>query len=316
MKKNRNWNNINSLEIFFHGLVMGTINKLPGISGGLYSIIIGFYNHLMNSIKNIDKRSIKYFFRLDFEGLKKSTNWKFLFFLSLGMIISYFTTSKVLDFFLIKFELYVWCVFFGLILGSLYVLIKRTNKTNPEKLIILVLGLFFGFFLSFSDPIIENRSLIFVFCCGFISICGITVPGLSGSFILILLGNYELLLVDAVNNFFEFVINIFIDKNYIVDIELIKILIVFFIGSVIGLIVLSKFLSLVLKKYPLHLNHLIIGFVVGTLPIVWPWKKVIIYDQLTTINNNFIGVIFILASFIVIIFLNNNANKKNIWSDR
>lgn len=316
MKKNRNWNNINSLEIFFHGLVMGTINKLPGISGGLYSIIIGFYNHLMNSIKNIDKKSIKYFFRLDFEGLKKSSNWKFLFFLSLGMIISYFTTSKVLDFFLIKFELYVWCVFFGLILGSLYVLIKRTNKTNPEKLIILVLGLFFGFFLSFSDPIIENRSLIFVFCCGFISICGITVPGLSGSFILILLGNYELLLVDAVNNFFEFVINIFIDKNYIVDIELIKILIVFFIGSVIGLIVLSKFLSLVLKKYPLHLNHLIIGFVVGTLPIVWPWKKVIIYDQLTTINNNFVGVIFILASFIVIIFLNNNANKKNIWSDR
>jgi|TARA_B100001093_G_scaffold59690_2_gene50414 uncharacterized membrane protein len=316
MKKNRNWNNINSLEIFFHGLVMGTINKLPGISGGLYSIIIGFYNHLMNSIKNIDKRSIKYFFRLDFEGLKKSTNGKFLFFLSLGMIISYFTTSKVLDFFLIKFELYVWCVFFGLILGSLYVLIKRTNKTNPEKLIILVLGLVFGFFLSFSDPIIENRSLIFVFCCGFISICGITVPGLSGSFILILLGNYELLLVDAVNNFFDFVINIFIDKNYVVDIELIKILIVFFIGSVIGLIVLSKFLSLVLKKYPLHLNHLIIGFVVGTLPIVWPWKKVIIYDQLTTINNNFVGVIFILASFIVIIFLNNNANKKNIWSDR
>jgi uncharacterized membrane protein len=295
---------------------MGTINKLPGISGGLYSIIIGFYNHLMNSIKNIDKRSIKYFFRLDFEGLKKSTNGKFLFFLSLGMIISYFTTSKVLDFFLIKFELYVWCVFFGLILGSLYVLIKRTNKTNPEKLIILVLGLVFGFFLSFSDPIIENRSLIFVFCCGFISICGITVPGLSGSFILILLGNYELLLVDAVNNFFDFVINIFIDKNYVVDIELIKILIVFFIGSVIGLIVLSKFLSLVLKKYPLHLNHLIIGFVVGTIPIVWPWKKVIIYDQLTTINNNFVGVIFILASFIVIIFLNNNANKKNIWSDR
>ena len=95
-------------------------------------------------------------------------------------------------------------------------------------------------------------------------------------------------------------------KNYVVDIELIKILIVFFIGSVIGLIVLSKFLSLVLKKYPLHLNHLIIGFIVGTLPIVWPWKKVIIYDQLTSINNNFGGVIFILASFIVIIFLNNN----------
>jgi len=316
MKSNRDWNNINSLEIFFHGLIMGTINKLPGISGGLYSIVIGFYDHLMNSIKNINNNTFKNLFLFDFKKLNSSINGKFLFFLSTGMIISYFTTSKILDFFLINYELYVWSIFFGLILGSLYVLIKRTNKTNVKKLLILFVGLCFGLLLSFSEPMMENRALAFVFFCGFISICGITIPGLSGSFILILLGNYELLLVDAVNSFFDLIANIFKNENYPIDSELIKILIVFFLGSVIGLILLSKFLSFILKKYPIHLNHLIIGFVLGTLPIVWPWNKVELGEELLTMFNNFYGLIFILASFIIIILLNSNVDKKNLRSNR
>ena len=316
MKSNRDWNNINSLEIFFHGLIMGTINKLPGISGGLYSIVIGFYDHLMNSIKNINNNTFKNLFLFDFKKLNSSINGKFLLFLSTGMIISYFTTSKILDFFLINFELYVWSIFFGLILGSIYVLIKRTNKTSVKKLLILFVGLCFGLLLSFSDPMLENRALAFVFFCGFISICGITIPGLSGSFILIILGNYELLLVDAVNSFFDLITNIFKNENYSIDSELIKILIVFFVGSVLGLIILSKFLSFILKKYPIHLNHLIIGFVLGTLPIVWPWNKVESDKESLTMLDNFYGLIFILVSFIIIIFLNNNADKKNIRFNR
>ena len=135
MKNNRDWNSINSLEIFFHGLIMGTINKLPGISGGLYSVVIGFYDHLMNSIKNINNNSIKNLFRFDFKKLNNSINGKFLFFLSLGMIISYFTTSKILDFFLINYELYVWSIFFGLILGSLYA-VSYTHLTLPTILLV------------------------------------------------------------------------------------------------------------------------------------------------------------------------------------
>ena len=170
--------------------------------------------------------------------------------------------------------------------------------------------------MSFSEPMMENRALVFVFFCGFISICGITIPGLSGSFILILLGNYELLLVDAVNSFFDLIANIFKNENYPIDRELIKILIVFFLGSVLGLIILSKFLSFILKKYPIHLNHLIIGFVVGTLPIVWPWNKVELGAEIVNIFNNFYGLIFILASFIIIILLKNNVDKKNLRSNR
>ena len=192
MKHNRDWNKVSFFEIFTHGIIMGTINKLPGISGGLYSLIIGFYNHLISSIKSISYKNLKI---LKTDGVKpflRLINGNFLFYISTGMIISYFTTSKILDYFLIKNELYVWAVFFGLILGSLYILIKRIKKTNRNTAIFLFFGLIFGFFISVSDPLYENRNLLFIFFCGFISICGITIPGLAGSFLLILLGNYKL----------------------------------------------------------------------------------------------------------------------------
>ena len=245
MKHNRDWNKVSFFEIFTHGIIMGTINKLPGISGGLYSLIIGFYNHLISSIKSISYKNLKI---LKTDGVKpflRLINGNFLFFISTGMIMSYFTTSKILDYFLIKNELYVWAVFFGLILGSLYILIKRIKKTNINTAIFLFFGLIFGVFISVSDPLYENRNLLFIFFCGFISICGITIPGLSGSFLLILLGNYKLLLVDSVNNFFNLISNFFYtsDQKLNVENELINILLVFFMGSVFGLVVLSKFFN-------------------------------------------------------------------------
>ncbi len=210
---NRDWNKVSSLEIFLHGIIMGSINKLPGISGGLYSLIIGFYSHLMQSIKSLNLKNFKI---LRYNGGKKfmkKINGNFLLFISFGMIMSYFSTSKILDYFLIKNELYVWSIFFGLIIGSVYILIKRIEKTDIKTILYLVFGLLFGIFISLSEPLYENRNLLFVFFCGFISICGITIPGLSGSFLLILLGNYKLLLVDSVNNFYNLISNLFYSSD-------------------------------------------------------------------------------------------------------
>ena len=136
MKYNRDWNNVNSIEILIHGLVMGTINKLPGISGGLYSLIIGFYNHLINSIQSLNYKNYQV---LKDQGLKlflKKIN-AFLLFISGGMILSYFTTLK---FWIIsvKNELLVWSVFFGLIIGSVYILVKRKDKTNLQSGLFLI----------------------------------------------------------------------------------------------------------------------------------------------------------------------------------
>ena len=168
----KDWNKSLFIEIFLHGLIMGTINKLPGISGGLYAIIIGFYDHLMMSLKKIgiknffNNKKITFFFN--------EINSFFLFTLSLGMIVSYFTTSKILDYFLDNFQLQVWGCFFGLILGSVFLLVKKINKVDKIKTLILISSFTIGLIVSFIDPMTENRNLIFIFFCGYISICVIT----------------------------------------------------------------------------------------------------------------------------------------------
>jgi len=320
MRYNRDWNKVSYLEIFLHGITMGSINKLPGISGGLYSLIIGFYNHLMQSIKSLNYTNFKI---LKYKGGKKfmkNINGNFLLFISFGMIMSYFSTSKILDYFLIQNELYVWSVFFGLIIGSLYILIKRIEKTDYKTILYLIIGLIFGILISLSDPLYENRNLLFVFFCGFISICGITIPGLSGSFLLILLGNYKLLLVDSVNNFYNLISNLFYssDEKLIVENELINILIIFFVGSVIGLIILSKFLTFLTKNYPNRMDHLIIGFVLGTLSIVWPWNQIKNNIDLIEISSgtNSFAIILILIGLILTVIINNYVDKKNIRINR
>ena len=320
MRHNRDWNKVSSLEIFLHGIIMGSINKLPGISGGLYSLIIGFYSHLMQSIKSLNLKNFKI---LRYNGGKKfmkKINGNFLLFISFGMIMSYFSTSKILDYFLIKNELYVWSIFFGLIIGSVYILIKRIEKTDIKTILYLVFGLLFGIFISLSEPLYENRNLLFVFFCGFISICGITIPGLSGSFLLILLGNYKLLLVDSVNNFYNLISNLFYssDEKLIVENELINILMIFFVGSVIGLIILSKFLTFLTKNYPNQLDHLIIGFVLGTLSIVWPWNQIKNNIELIEISSgtNSFAIVLILIGLILTVIINNYVDEKNIRTNR
>ena len=319
MRYNRDWNKASFLEVFLHGIVMGSINKLPGISGGLYSLIIGFYNHLIQSIKSINYKNLTVLKKSGLKQFMKNINGYFLLFISFGMIMSYFSTSKILDYFLIQNELYVWSVFFGLIIGSVYILVKRLRTTDLKKLSYLFFGFLFGIFISFSEPLYENRNLLFVFFCGFISICGITIPGLSGSFLLILLGNYKLLLVDSVNNFYNLILNLFNPGNkLVVEYEMINILIVFFIGSVLGLIILSKFLTYITKKFPNQLDHLIIGFVLGTLYIVWPWNQIKNNMDQTEMTSsiNSVAFILILIGLILTIIINNYVDKKNIRLNR
>ena len=312
------WNKSSFLEIFLHGLVMGTINKLPGVSGGLYAIIIGFYDHLMISLRKI---GLKNFLKKNNSKRFNEINSFFLLTISFGMIVSYFTTSKILDYFLYNFQLQVWGCFFGLILGSVFLLIGKIEKVDRTKSLIFFTSLTFGLAISFVEPMVENRNLIFVFFCGYISICGITIPGLSGSFLLIILGNYKLLLVDSVNNFYNLISNYLIGSNLPVSEILLNVLIVFFLGSVIGIISLSRFLSFISQNYPRHLNFMIIGFVIGTLPIVWPWNQVgKLGNNLLFIENlNFVDLytfLIILIVLFLMILTDKYAKNKKIRTNR
>jgi uncharacterized membrane protein len=195
----------------------------------------------------------------------------------MGMVISYFSISKILDYLIVHYELYVWSAFFGMIIGSIYFIAKDFGDWNRKYVAYLLCGVIAGVAISFLEPAKENSNLIFVFFCGIISVSGMTLPGLSGSFILMLLGNYVLLLVDSVNALFDTFVDVFQwDFSWIYNtqrIDLLAVLAVFSIGSLVGLVSLSHLLAYVLKRFKKATYAVIIGFIAGSLGVVWPWKK-------------------------------------------
>ena len=270
------------------GLGMGAANKVPGVSGGVVAFVAGFYEEFIYSLQRVNKTAIKLLINGRFKSFYRYINGKFLSLLFLGMIVSYFSISKVLDYFLKNHELYVWSLFFGMIMGSIYYINKDFKDWNLKSIVSLILGISLGIAISFLDPAMENDNLFFVFFCGIISVSGMTLPGFSGSFILILLGNYILLLVDSVNalydTFSEVITGDFSVIQNEVRLRLLKVLSIFTLGSVVGLVSFSHVLSYVLKHYKSITTASIIGFIVGSLGVVWPWKITIFK---TEINGNF-----------------------------
>lgn len=267
------------VSLFLKGLAMGAANKVPGVSGGAVSYVLGFYEQLIYSFKKINIKAFKLLINGRFKSFYSYTNGQFLLLIMSGSIFSYFSISLVLDYFLQHFELYVWSWFFGMILGSVYYIAKDFGVWTKTTVIFLLIGVFLGLAISFLTPAKENDNLWFVFLCGIIGVAGITLPGLSGSFILIILGNYVLLLVDSVNAFLQIIISV-LSGNFdvfsdAVKMRYLKIIAVFTAGSAFGLVTISHILGYVLKHYNKIVNALIIGFIAGSLGIVWPWKKTI-----------------------------------------
>ncbi|MBT6882114.1 MAG: DUF368 domain-containing protein, partial [Flavobacterium sp.] len=184
MKKERTFTE--KLILFLKGLIMGAANKVPGVSGGTVSFVLGFYEELIYSFQKINLKALKLFLNGRFRSFFTYTNSQFIFIVISGSIFSYFTVSLVLDFFLQNFELYVWSWFFGMIIGSIYYIGKDFGDWNFKNFSSLVIGAVVGLGISFLTPAGENDNLWFVFICGIIGVSGMTLPGLSGSFILIL----------------------------------------------------------------------------------------------------------------------------------
>ncbi|MCF6294077.1 MAG: DUF368 domain-containing protein [Flavobacteriaceae bacterium] len=265
--------------LFLKGLGMGAANKVPGVSGGVVAFVAGFYEEFIYSLQKINGKAFKLIINGRFNSFYRYVNGRFLGLLFLGMIISYFSVSKVLDYLIVNFELYVWSVFFGMIIGSIYYISKDFKDWNTKTIIALVVGIAIGISISFLDPAKENDNLWFVFFCGIISVSGMTLPGFSGSFILILLGNYVLLLVDSVNALYDTIFDVFTgDFSFTenpVRIRMLKVIGVFTFGSFAGLVTFSHLISYVLKHYKSITLSVIMGFIIGSLGVVWPWKKTI-----------------------------------------
>jgi len=270
---------LQKINLFLKGLAMGGANKVPGVSGGMVAFVMGFYEELIYTFQKINATAFKFLFKGKFRSFTRYTNFQFLVWVMLGSMFSYFSVSLILDYFLKNYELYVWAWFFGMIIGSIYYISKDFGEWNVKSFISLAIGISIGLAISFMTPAKENDNLWFVFVCGIIGVSGMTLPGLSGSFILILLGNYVLLLVDSVNVLGGVIAAMFSGDfsafKDAVKVRYLKIITVFTLGSAFGLVSISHVLGYVLKRYHQIVTAIIIGFISGSLGIVWPWKKTI-----------------------------------------
>ena len=208
---------------------MGVANVIPGVSGGTIALITEIYEELINSLKSIDKKALKLLFSFKIKELIIYTNLNFLTAVFSGSILSVFTIASLLKYLFINYPVLIWAFFFGLIVASVVFVGKRVKKWNIHSVGALTIGTSIAFILTLMTPAAENSNLFFVFICGIIGISGMMLPGLSGSYILILMGNYKLLMVTAVTE-----LNV-------------TLLSVFFLGSIFGLMSFSHLLSWVRK---------------------------------------------------------------------
>ena len=320
------------LIIVLKGVAVGVANKVPGVSGGLVAFVLGFYEEFIDSLQKFNVEGINLIKKGEFKIFYKHINGQFLGLLLLGMIVSYFSVSRILDYLLNHYEIYVWSLFFGLIIGSLLFIYRRVESLKLETFFWTLLGFIFGLSLSLITPAGQNENLFFVFICGIVSVVGMTLPGFSGSFILMLMGNYVLLLVDSVNALYITLSNLFLGKFEILTdpylCNMLKILLVFSFGSLVGLILFSNILKFVLKKYKNKTLSTIMGFIAGSLGVVWPWKNKIYKSNLNgefiidsfnnkqiidyslyipnLSNETYLGIVCILLGIIIVFIIDNS----------
>lgn len=237
------------------GMGMGAADVVPGVSGGTIAFITGIYEELINSIKSINLNAIKLFFTGKFAEFWTAINGSFLISVLIGIGISIFSLAKGLEYLLNNFPILVWSFFFGLIVASAIYVARSIDKWNIGSVIAGVAGIAIAYFITVITPAEANTNYWFIFLSGSIAICAMILPGISGSFILVLLGMYKFIL-EAVGDMKIAVIGTFMA------------------GAAVGIIAFSNVLSWLLKKYHNLTIAVLAGFMVGSLNKVWPWKEV------------------------------------------
>lgn len=298
--------------LILKGMAMGAADVVPGVSGGTIALIAGIYEELIFSIKSINLKALKLLFAGKLAAFWKTINGNFLLSVLLGIVISIFSLSKGLTFLLHHYPILVWSFFFGLIIASAIYVAQTIKTWNVGAVVAGIAGIVIAYFITVISPTEANTSWIYIFFSGVIAICAMILPGISGSFILVLLGMYQ------------FILGAVVDLN-------IPVLLVFVAGAAIGIIGFSNVLSWLLKKYHTLTIALLAGFMVGSLNKIWPWKEVTesfidrhgdvtplaernilpgTYENLTGNESLLWGAIFFLVVGFVLIFVIEGATKR------
>ncbi len=290
------------LTTMLKGMAMGIANVIPGVSGGTIALITGIFERLINAIKSFDLKAVKLLFAGKFKEFAEYTDLVFLISLFLGVGIAIIAVARIFEYLFEHYPVYIWSYFFGLILASVYFVGKTIDKWNTGVIISFIFGSSLAIALTFMTPASENDNFLYLIVCGVVAICSMILPGLSGSYVLILMGNYQLVAIDAINNL------------------RLEVIIPVGIGAVVGLIAFSHVLSWLFKKFKNQTLAILTGFILGSLGIIWPWKnpiekvfgnkiKVIGYDYFKPEFNTelFIAVTIMIIGIITIWWMESKA---------
>ena len=235
---------------------MGAADVVPGVSGGTIAFIVGIYEELINSIKSINTENLRLLFRGQFSSFWEGINANFLLSIVLGIGISIFSLAKIITYLLVNQPILVWAFFFGLVLASTWFVAKEIKQWQVKTVISFLIGAVLAYYITVATPAETPTHPLFIFLCGAIAICAMILPGISGSFILVLLGKY-FYIMEAVKTF------------------RVTVMLTFMAGALIGITTFSRVLSFALRRFHDATIALLSGFMLGSLNKVWPWKETI-----------------------------------------
>ncbi len=244
------------------GMGMGIAEVIPGVSGGTIAFITGIYETLLNSIKAFSPALLGTFKQDGIGGVWRAINGNFLVGLMTGMVLGFLVGLFAISYLLENYPVLIWAFFFGLIIASAVYVGKQIKRWSVLEIVLLIVGAVFAYFVTIATPASGSESLLYVFVCGVIAISALILPGLSGSFMLLLLGMYQFILHDTLK---EGVLSNF-------DPQAILTMGVFALGCLLGLTTFARVLSWTFKNYRYPTLALLTGFMIGSLNKVWPWR--------------------------------------------
>lgn len=237
---------------------MGAADIVPGVSGGSIALITGIYQSLLDSINSINGENLSLLLKLEFKKFFKAVNGSFLLSLLLGIMTSVFTLSKLITYLMDEHPIPLWSFFCGLILVSAFIILKEIKRWHLGVVVALILGIVIAWWITSLPPTSSPDAIWFTFVSGAIAICAMILPGISGSFLLLILGKYEMIL-QAVS-----------EKDIVT-------LGVFASGCIVGILSFSRLISFLLRKFYATTIGLLSGFMLGSINKLWPWKIVTQY---------------------------------------
>ena len=244
------------LVLTIKGFCMGSADVVPGVSGGTMAFILGIYEDLIKAIRSFDLNFLKLILSLKMKDAMNHASWQFLTAVGLGILIAIFSLARILSWLLQNHPILIWSFFFGLILASVYTVSRKLNQWNLFIPLWMLLGAAGAYLLVGMVPVSTPDAPWFLFISGAVAICAMILPGISGAFILVLMGKYHFVL-EAVNNHDLFT------------------LMVVAAGACVGLIAFSRFLNWILKKHHDMTIAILIGLMLGSLRKIWPWKEAV-----------------------------------------